>query len=316
MPLSTSDSDSSKRRLRPDRFTVVLLSTIFVILASIEVMSRERFDATSKVQRREASERKALLAVRDGGAITDPHIALVGNSLMLEGVDQPLLKAKLNPRYVAAPYFVLGTSYYDWFFGLKRLFAEGMRPEYVLLGLSPNQLASSDVRGDISARYMIQQADLLDIVRKTHMDATRGSEFILAHYSEFYSTREITRGFVMSRVLPSVGELLHGRYSNVRDPEIGASVLEPLAASRLAALNELCRANGAHLLFVVPPSYQKGAETIRVAGQERGVTVLVPVRDGEFDDSDYQSDGVHMNEKGAQIFTTRLADSLNRDLPQ
>jgi lysophospholipase L1-like esterase len=210
---------------------------------------------------------------------------------------------------------VLGTNYYDWFFGLRRLFAEGMRPEYVLLGLSPNQLASSDVRGDITARYMVQQADLLDIVRQTHMDATRGSEFILAHYSEYYSTREITRGYIMSRVLPSVGELLHGRYASVRDPEIGASVLKPLAASRLAALDKLCRSYGARLLFVVPPSYQKGAEIILVAGQERGVTVLVPVKDNGFDVNDYQSDGVHMNEKGAQIFTTRLADSLNKELP-
>ena len=71
-----------------------------------------------------------------------------------------------------------------------------MRPEYVVLGLSPDQLASSEVRGDISARYMIQQSDLLDVVRQTHMDATRASEFILSHYSEYYSTREITRGYV------------------------------------------------------------------------------------------------------------------------
>jgi hypothetical protein len=312
----TSDSDVSNRRLRPDRFTISLLSVILVIVASIEIVSRERFDATSKVQRREVSERKALLAVRDSGANNDPHIALVGNSLMLEGIDLPLLKARLNPRYTPVSYFVLGTAYYDWYFGLRRLFAEGTRPAYVLLGLSPNQLASSDVRGDITARYMIQQADLLESVRQTHMDATRGSEFILAHYSEYYSTREITRGYIMSRVLPSVGELLHTRYSGVRDAEIRASVLGPLASTRLAALDELCRSNGARLLFVVPPSYQKGAETVLVAGQQRGVSVLVPVKDNEFDVSEYQTDGIHLNEKGAEIFTTRLADSLNRVLTE
>src|SRR5208337_619075 len=108
---------------------------------------------------REISERRALLSVRDDGESQDPHVVLIGNSLMLEGIDGPLLRAQLNPRYVPVPYFVLGTNYYDWFFGLRRLFAEGMRPEYIVIGLSPNQLASSDVRGDISARYLIQQSD-------------------------------------------------------------------------------------------------------------------------------------------------------------
>ena len=316
MPSFTSGSDSSDCHDRPDRFTIILLGTVIVILALMEGVSRERFDSTSKVQIRETSERKALLAIRDSGEIQDPHIALVGNSLMLEGVNIPLLKARLNPEYMPVPYFVLGTNYYDWFFGLKRLFAEGMRPEYVLLGLSPNQLASSDVRGDISARYMIQQSDLLDIVRQTHMDTTRASEFILAHYSEYYSTREITRGYVMSRVLPSVGELLHARYASFHDPAIDESVLKPLAASRLAAMDQLCRENGARLLFVVPPTYQKGDQAISGAGQERGVTVLVPVGEGELPVSDYQEDGIHLNEKGAQIFSIRLAEALNTVLPK
>jgi hypothetical protein len=316
MPSFTSDSDFSKRCHRPDRFTIILLGTFFVILALLEFVSRARFDSTSRVERREMSERKVLLDLRDNGTSDDPHIAMVGNSLMLEGTDLHLLRAELRSRYVPIPYFVLGTNYYDWFFGLKRLFAEGMRPEYILLGLSPNQLASSEVRGDISARYMIQRSDLLDVVRQTHMDATRASEFILAHYSEYYSTRDITRGYVMSRVLPSVGELLHNRYAGVRDPELGESVLKPLAASRLAALDQLCRANGARLLFVVPPTYQEGAGTILAAGQERGITVLVPVKDNEFDGSDYQEDGLHMNRKGAEIFTKKLAESLNRELPE
>jgi hypothetical protein len=257
-----------------------------------------------------------LLAVHDNGPNADLHVAFLGNSLMLDGVDMPLVNATLNPRYVPVPYFVLGTNYYDWFFGLRRLFAEGMRPEYVVLGLSPDQLASSDLRGDITARYMVQQADLLDVVRQTHMGATRGSEFILAHYSEFYSTRDVTRGFVMSRVLPSVGELLHGRYASVRDPDIDTPILKQVASSRLAALDNLCRSNGARLLFVVPPTYQKGAGTILDVGKERGISVFVPVKDDEFDQSDFQSDGIHMNEKGSRIFTERLMESLNEELPK
>jgi hypothetical protein len=310
-----SDSDPVLEHARIDRFTVALLCTVLALLALIEAASVVGFDRTSKVQRREVLERQTLLGIRDSEASNDPHIAVIGNSLMLEGVDVSLLRTKIEPTYTPVPYLVLGTNYYDWFFGLKRLFAEGMRPRYVLLGLSPNQLAASGIKGDYSARYLFQQSDLIDVVRKTHMDATSASGFLLAHYSEYYSTREITRGFFMSRVLPGVGEFLHSRVVAFRDPEIKEAVLEPLAADRLAALDQLCRAHGAHFLLVVPPSYQKGAEILERAGSERGVTVLVPVAEDEFDASYYQSDGIHLNDKGAQVFTTRLAASLREHLP-
>jgi hypothetical protein len=314
MPSSISSSDHSLGRARVDHFTIALLSAVFVLLALTEAVSAVGFDRISKVQRRELSQRRTLLGVSDSEASGDPHIAVLGNSLMLEGVDVSLLRSEIEPMYAPVPYFVLATNYYDWFFGLKRLFAEGMRPRYVLLGLSPNQLAAPGIRGDISARYLFQQSDLLDVVRATHMDATMATGFLLAHYSEYYSTREITRGFFMSRILPSVGELLHDRLGTLRDPEIKEAVLGPLVTDRLTALDQLCRASGSHFVFVVPPSYQRGAEIIRRVGGERGVTVLLPVAEGELDASYYQSDGIHLNGEGSQVFTTRLAASLREQV--
>jgi hypothetical protein len=314
MPSSISSSNQSPGHARIDRFTIALLCTGFALLALTEAVSVTSFDRTSKVQRRELSERRALLSVRDSDGNDDPHIAVLGNSLMLEGVAVSLLSAEIEPMYTPVPYFVLGTNYYDWLFGLKRLFAEGMRPRYVLLGLSPNQLAAPGIKGDYSARYLFQQSDLIDVVRKTHMDATSASGLLLAHYSEYYSTREITRGFFMSRVLPGVGELLHNRLGTFRDPEIKEGVLELLAAERLRALDQLCRANGSHFILVVPPSYQKGARVIERAGRKTGVAVLVPVAEEEFDASYYQSDGIHLNDKGSQVFTARLAANLREQL--
>jgi hypothetical protein len=313
MPSSISNSDHSPGHFRIDRFTIALLCTVFAVLALTEAASLVGFDRTSRVQRRELSQRRTLIGVRDSEADDDPHIAVIGNSLMLEGVDVSLLRAKIAPTCVPLPYFVLGTYYYDWLFGLKRLFAEGARPRYVLLGLSPNQLASPDIKGDYSARYLFQQSDLIEVVRETHMGATRASEFVLAHYSEYYSTRETTRGFFMSRVFPGVGELLHSRLGTFRDPEIKESVLGPLSGKRLTALDQLCRANGANFIFVVPPSYQKGAEIIGRVGRQRGITVLLPVAE-DFDATYYQSDRIHLNGKGSQVFTTRLAADLREEL--
>jgi len=316
MPSSTSVSERQTVRVGLDRFTIVLLATIVVVLVFLEIVSRERFESTSKVEMRELSERAGVLAIRDTAASGEPHVVLLGNSLMLEGIEVQLLKAKIAPGYVPTIYFVLGTNYYDWFYGLRRLFAEGMRPRYIVLGLSPNQLATSEVRGDISAHYLIQQSDLLDLVRQSHMDATRASEFALAHYSVFYSIREVFRSYVMSRVFPSVADLLQKRSASFREPDVSDSVFRPLAAGRLAALDQLCKTYGAHLLFVVPPTYQKGDETIVEAGREDGVTVLLPVKRDEFDQSYYQKDGFHMNQRGAEIFTARVAAELNKELPE
>lgn len=310
--MHSSISNSEKMRMpgRLDPFTVALLIAVFVTLAFTECVTLVGFDRVSKVQRREIAQRKALLSVRDPLAKEKPHVAVLGNSLMLDGVDVSLLRQRVGRDYEPVPYFVLATNYYDWYFGLKRLFDEGMHPRYVLLGLSPNQLAAPNIRGDYSAAYLFQQSDLLEVARETKMDPTTATSFFLAHYSKFYSTREVSRGFLMKRLLPGVEDLLHSRLGTFRDPEIEPSLLMRLSRERLLALDQLCRANGANFLLVVPPTYQKGAETIAQAGREVGVPVLIPVTNEEFDASYYQTDGFHLNEKGTRVFTDRLAGAF------
>ena len=131
----------------PNHLTIVLLSTVVVMLAGIECVTVVGFDRTSRVQRKQVAQRELLRTVRDSATGGTAHIAVLGNSLALEGVDVPLLAANVETKAVPVPYFVLGTLYYDWYYGLKRLYAEGIRPRYVLLGLSPNHLASPSSRG-------------------------------------------------------------------------------------------------------------------------------------------------------------------------
>jgi len=311
---SISNSEKTGEHARPDCFTIILLATVFLTLFSVEIVTRVAFDRTSKVQVREVAQRNALLAVKSDSGRGDPRVAVLGNSLMLDGVNVPLLTEKLEPAYTPVPYFVLGTEYYDWFYALKRLFAEGVRPRYVVLGLSPNQLASTYTRGDYSARYLFRAADLPKVARQTHMDLTTASGFVLSHFSEAYSTREATRGFLMSRVLPQVGELLHNRLGTNRAPDLDPVALRRIASERLAALDQLCRDNGTRFLLVVPPGYQKGEEIIQQVGRQKDIPVLVPVPSHEFDAADFEEDGFHLNDKGAMIFTTRLARELQETL--
>ncbi len=297
-----------------NRFTILLLGTGMVMLLATEGLCRWGFDGASRVHRREISQRETLLSVKDSASSGIPHIAVLGNSLLLDGVDIPLLTENLRAQVVPVPYFVLATEYYDWDFGLKRLFAEGARPRFVLLGLSPNQLASPRSHGDYSARHLFQRADLMEVARETHMDPTTATGFFLSSFSKFYSTREITRSFILSQALPGVSELLQAKLANIHAPEIPVTTLSALAAERLQTLNKFCHANASQFVFVIPPTYQNGAETIAAAGREFGIPVLVPVANGVFDQSFYQSDGFHLNEKGSQLFTMQLATELKHEL--
>ena len=297
-----------------NRFTILLLATTLALLGVMEGVTDWGFDRTSKVQRLEVLQRHVLLTTKDTPVVDAPHIAVLGNSLLLDVVDVPLLGEQLKPEASPVPYFVLATNYYDWIFGLKRLFAEGAQPRFVLLGLSPNQLASQDTRGDYSAQYLFQRQDLMKVARLTHMDATTASGFFLSSVSKFYSTREITRSFVLSLTLPAVSDLLHRQAASFRDPEIPEMTLRGLAEERLKALNELCQANGSQFFLVIPPTYQKGSDTIAAVGRELGIPVLVPVGDGVLDESFYQTDGVHLNDKGAKFFTMQLAGVLKQEL--
>jgi hypothetical protein len=256
-----------------NRFTILLLGTAVVLLLATEGLCRWGFDRTSRVHRLEISQREALLGVEDGASNGISHLAVLGNSLLLDGIDVPLLTEKLKGQVVPVPYFVLATEYYDWDFGLKRLFAEGARPRFVLLGLSPNQLASPRSHGDYSARHLFRRADLLEVAQKTHMDATTATGFFLSSFSKFYSTREIIRSFILGQALPGVSKLLQTKMADIHAPEVPVTTLSVLSAERLQALSKLCRANGAQFVLVIPPTYQKGADTIAGVGREFGIPV-------------------------------------------
>ena len=316
MPSSISNSEATGQKLALDRFTVTLLAVVLLSLVLPEAVTRLGFDRISKVQLRETGQRQVLLTIRDSTGIDDPSVAVLGNSLMLDGTDVQRMKDEMQPRYTTVPYFVLGTEYYDWYYALKRLFEEGMRPRYVVLGLSPNQLTSTYIRGDYSARYLFRAADLPAVARQTHMDLTTASGFVLAHFSEAYGTRDVIRGFLMGRLLPNVEELLHNRLTRIQPPDLDQQKLRILASERLLALHQLCRENGTHFVLVIPPTSQKGGQIIQEVGAEKGIPVIVSVREGEFDASNYQADGFHLNEKGSVIFTERLSKDLLSILPQ
>jgi lysophospholipase L1-like esterase len=83
---------------------------------------------------------------------------------------------------------------------------------------------------------------------------------------------------------------------------------------RLQRLRELCEANGAKLILLVPPTLdsEKAINQMAATAQATGVDVLVPIDPTALSAKFYQPDGMHLNRDGAVLFTSALA----KDLPE
>src|ERR1044071_2314252 len=100
---SIFSSDVRNHSIRVDRFTVMLLCTVSAMLLAAELVTALYFDRVSKVHRAQAMQRRTLLEVKDSPSSRPSHIALLGNSLLLEGVNIEALSEGIAPQYVAAP---------------------------------------------------------------------------------------------------------------------------------------------------------------------------------------------------------------------
>ena len=88
------------------------------------------------------------------------------------------------------------------------------------------------------------------------------------------------------------------------------------ALPRLQAMQRLCEEHGTRFVFLIPPLREpdESSEAIQAA-THAGITVLCPYRQREFTAS-YFSDAIHLNERGASLFTEKFAPALHRVVSQ
>jgi len=140
-------------RSRPLHGITSVIGVGLVFLLALELGAQFGFTYISRIQARIARERQQALqlrAAKDGNAT----MLLVGNSLLLDGVDFPRLQRELASKMYLGRYVIENTSYLDWYYGLHSLFRQHSRPRYVVLVLSPRQLVSDQTNGEYSAYYL------------------------------------------------------------------------------------------------------------------------------------------------------------------
>ena len=182
MPSSTfsSEVDATRQNAGLRRAAWTLLALVVLLCVSAEAIAIVGMEHVSKIHRRIMMESRQAESLRKAGAGQPPVVLMVGNSLLLEGVDLPSLTEKLRGVYQLRRYVIEATTYEDWLFGLKRLLRRGMRVDTVILSLNPLDFTSNNIRGDFTAHVLFDAQDIWPVSRATHSDMTVTSGLYLA----------------------------------------------------------------------------------------------------------------------------------------
>jgi hypothetical protein len=233
---------------------------------------------------------------------------MVGNSLLLKGVDVDRLQELTSGTLRIFPIFLEGTCYYDWLYGLRRLFRQGARPQVVIVGLEVNTALENGV-WDESPMTIFDARDVLGVASDLGLDHTATSDLLLSHWSTFWATRSFVRRRILLHIVPHFEDLFP--FIRAKTVPLGPE-FETTVASRMGSLRELCETYGAKLILLVPPtpSSESAVHQMAMASQKVGVKALVPIDPMVLSASFYQADAIHLNSKGAARFTSALANAL------
>jgi len=302
---------------RCDRYLKAIIVSVIcfgLMVTLLETGARVAFDRVSHIGKRTAGEYALAQSLSPGRPVPGkrrdfPTILFVGNSLLLEGVDFPDLQQRVAPDGAQVSRFVIeSTSWLDWYYGIRRLLAEGSRPNVIILCLDTPGLMSSSIRGDYSSYYLFQMRDIPAVAREAHYNLTRKSSLIIAHYSRFYADRDNLRVFLLNRLDPEYTKMMH-EMTVWGGPLPSGTEIERVAEARLAALKAAGAPFGVRCILLVPPGFITGEKEISTAAARVGAEVWVPISQDILPPSDYQ-DGYHLNQDGANIFTAALASKL------
>ena len=286
-----------------------------LLIGLLEAGTRLAFDRVSQIGNRIAREYALARSMAPGRPGEPPTILIVGNSLLMQGVDFPNLQQAAERTGARVSRFAIeNTAWLDWYYGIRRLLAEGLRPSVIILCLDTPQLMSSSIRGDYSSFYLFQVRDIPAVARETHYNLTRASGLLFAHYSRFYADRNNLRSFLLNRLDPPYIEMM--QEITVRPAPLPSGVdIERMAETRLSALRAAGNPSGVRCILLIPPGFTAGEKEISAAAARVGAEVWVPIPQNALPHSDYQNDGFHLNQHGAAIFTKALSIELQKLVP-
>jgi hypothetical protein len=291
-------------------YSKLVVGVCALLIVAFELLSDFLLKRYSETYTRVSQQYAGALEMRPAKPGDPASVLMVGNSLLLYGVDVDRLKELTSGRVHICPVFLEGTAYYDWLYGLQRLFREGARPQFVVLGVGVNSFLADTVRQDYAPMMLFDLQDSLSVASDIGMDRTATSNLLLAHSSVFWDTRSVLRTQILRHTVPHYRELALLLKPQPAIPP--APQFEAIANSRLEKLRTLCEAHGAKLIVLIPPtpSSEEAVRQMTIALRKAGVDALVPIDPTTLSVKYYQPDELHLNTEGAALFTAALAKFL------
>jgi hypothetical protein len=304
MHSSTSNSDESVAAPRPTRTAGLALASIAVFVICCEAGARVGLRHLSKMESRIAADHDAVEAIRSASG-QKPSILLLGNSLLLEGLKYPGIREDMADRARVVRFVMEQTTFWDWYYGIRRLLEDGARPDTIVLCMNPAQLIASDILGDYASFYLYRVQDIPAIRRVAHYDLNQESGLFFARFSQFYSGRNNLRNFALGRVDSAYTGWRHS-LTMPTPPFPPAEEFERIVESRLRLLQADSLERGVRMVLLIPPGFMAGEDEVIEAGRRTNTDVLIPFRAGELPKRLYQEDIFHLNDEGAEIFTAAV----------
>jgi hypothetical protein len=299
-------------RLRQAIFAVIA-SLVLVVLGA-EILSRYAFPRISQIEGRIISDEHQVMSIGAPAPGSPPTVLLVGNSLLLRGLDYPAVRTGMASDARVLRFVIENTEYLDWYYGLRHLFESGVRPSVVVVCLNLGQTVSPRTLGDYSARHLFGVSELLPVAHEAGMDATQTSGLILAHWSAFYASRATIRNFILNKTAPSYAAALHALADAAVSPLPSDEELVSKARTRLVAIDQLCRRYGVEFVLLIPPSLGQHDGLLASAAGLQGVTFDDPLPFGTLGPEFFRADRAHLNEQGAVVFTDAIVRCLQARL--
>jgi hypothetical protein len=293
-------------------YAKVLACICAILIIGLEISSDYLLKHDSPTYARISRQYEQALKIRPAETGEPTSVLMVGNSLLLRGVEMDRLKVLTSSRMRIYPLFLEATGYYDWLYSLERLFRHGVRPEVIVVGVGVNYFLESSVRQDYVPKLFFDARDTLAVASDLNLDHTATSNLLLAHSSTFWDTRSAIRTQVLSRVVPHLQDVFSLIRPGPSIPE--GREFDAIAIPRLQRLRDLCELYGAKLILLVPPTLSSENAVAQMANSAHraGVDVSVPIDPAALSAKFYDRDGMHLNAEGALLFTSALA----KDLPE
>lgn len=284
------------------------ICAIFAVV--LEISSSYLLKHRSLTYERISRQYDDALKIRPAGSGKPPAVLMVGNSLLLHGVEVDHLRTMTSSTMRIYPLFLEATGYHDWLYGLQRLFRQGSRPQVVIVGVGVNYLLKNGMRQDYVPMMFLDTKDTLAAASELHMDHTATSNLLLEHSSTFWDTRSAIRMQTLNHMIPHLEDLF--LFLNPKPAVPGSPEFEEIALPRLRRLLELCESHGAKLILLLPPTLSSESAINQMAYDARsvGADVSVPIDPATLSEKFYEKDGMHLNPDGAALFTSALAKDL------